>query len=80
VGSGWHDEKGRWTTRGKRAAEPSSAAAAAATAAAATAATIVVECHLLLSPCHRQQQHYHQCTNGRTSVKTLTSPDDMDLF
>ena len=26
----------------------------------------------------RQQQHHHQCTNGSTSVKTFTSPENLD--
>jgi hypothetical protein len=40
----------------------------------------VVELNVIQCQRKRQQQHHHQRTNGSTSMKMFTSPDDMDLF
>jgi hypothetical protein len=57
-------------------------AATAATAAATTAsiATTVVKLPVVNCQRKRQQQQHHQCTNGSTSVKTFTRPDNLSLF
>ncbi len=50
------------------------------TSATATTTTTVVKLSIVRCLRKRQQQHHHQHTNGSTNVKTLTSPDDLDLF
>jgi hypothetical protein len=49
-------------------------------AATTVTATTVVKLTLVHCQRKRQQQHRNQHTNGSTNVKTLTSPDNLDLF
>ncbi len=49
-------------------------------AATAINATIVIKLTVINCRRKRQHQQHHQCTNGSTNVKMVTSPDDLDLF
>jgi hypothetical protein len=49
-------------------------------AATASTATTMVKLTVIHCQRKRQQQQYHQRTNGSTNVKTFTSPDYLDLF
>jgi hypothetical protein len=49
------------------------------TATTSATATTAVEITIVHGQRKRQQQHHHQRTNGSTNMKTLTSPDDLDL-
>jgi hypothetical protein len=49
-------------------------------AATASTATTMVKLAIIHCRRKRQQQQHHQRTNGSTNVKTLTSPEDLDLF
>jgi hypothetical protein len=49
-------------------------------AATASTATTVVKLAIIHCQRKRQQQQHHQRINGKTNVKTFTSPDNLDLF